>query len=132
MTPCTAAYNAPLAAIVQRQETQPVDGVAVCGTTISSSRRQRGGPHGDHQVLVIRAPFPDGTRPLVEVVTNDALDGRVTAPRGAQVEALGQYFAPRRRYVAGLHDVHCATHRGAADGYVIVDDQRYPAGSCNR
>ena len=123
---CTADVNAPLARLVHDGTTRPIDGVVVCGVTISASRTQSGGPHGDHQILVVRAPFPDGSRPLVEVVTNDALDGPVTAPAGAAVAAYGQYFAPRRRYAAGLHDVHCATHRGAVNGWVSVDGRRYP------
>ncbi|MDP9107218.1 MAG: hypothetical protein M3N49_14970, partial [Candidatus Eremiobacteraeota bacterium] len=67
------------------------------------------------------------------VVTNDDLDGRVTAPRGATVFAYGQYFQTtdrQRPFVAGVHDVHCATHRGADNGWVVVNGTRYPQHPC--
>ena len=107
-----------------------VDNVMVCGTTISSSRTQRGGPHGDHQLLPLRVQLPGVGARLVEVVTNDSLDGVVTAPAGAPVVAYGQYFPGRRRFAAGIHDVHCATHRGADNGWVVVGGQRYPQRAC--
>jgi hypothetical protein len=68
-------------------------------------------------------------------VTNDDLDGRVTAPRGAAVFAYGQYFrtSPRQRpFVAGIHDVHCATHRGADNGWVQVNATTFPRSPCSR
>ena len=50
------------------------------------------------------------------------LDGVVTAPKGAQVFAYGQaFFDQGSRFVAGIHDVHCATHRGADNGWVVVN-----------
>jgi hypothetical protein len=130
---CTAQVNAQLSGLIAEQRDRPVDNVMVCGTTIGSSRPQRGGPHGDHQLLPLKAPLPDGGTALVEVVTNDSLDGRVTAPRGATVFAYGQYFHTSRRqrpFVAGIHDVHCATHRGADNGWVVVNGAKYPARSC--
>jgi hypothetical protein len=129
---CTPQVNATLAGLIARDEPQPADGVMVCGTTLSSSRPQRGGPHGGHELIPVRAPLPGGTYALVEVVTNDALDGVVTAPRGASVVALGQYFhtsARQRPYVAGIHETHCPTHRGGAAGYVIVNGVRYGCGA---
>ncbi len=41
----------------------------VCGVTISSSRTQRGGPHGNHEILPLRVTMPDGDVRLLEVVT---------------------------------------------------------------
>jgi hypothetical protein len=131
---CTAAVNEQLAALIAERHDGPVDGVMVCGTTIGSSRPQAGGPHGDHQLLPLRVPLPGtGGSALVEVVTNDSLDGRVTAPRGATVFAFGQYFATsarQRPFLAGIHDTHCATHRGAANGWVVVDGAKYPPHGC--
>jgi len=130
---CTAGVNAQLAALIAEQHDGPVDNVVVCGTTIGPSRPQRAGPHGGHQILPLRIPLADGRTALVEVVTNDDLDGRVTAPRGAAVFAYGQYFltSPRQRpFVAGLHDVHCATHRGADNGWVAVDGAKFPRFPC--
>jgi hypothetical protein len=132
---CTPAVNAQLAALIVEGHDGPVDNVMVCGTTIGPSRPQRAGPHGAHQLLPVRIPLADARTALVEVVTNDDLDGRVTAPRGAAVFAYGQYFrtSPRQRpFVAGIHDVHCATHRGADNGWVLVDGAKFPRSPCSR
>jgi hypothetical protein len=131
---CNAAVNAHLAQLVAEQRDGPVDNVMACGTTFGPSRPQRAGPHGGHQLIPLRVPLDDqGRSALVEVVSNDALDGRVTAPRGATVFAFGQYFRTTLRqtpFVAGIHDVHCATHRGAANGWVVVDGVKYPRAGC--
>lgn len=131
---CSAAVNARLAQLVAEQHDGPVDGIMVCGTAFGPSRPQRAGPHGSHQLIPLRVPLdPAGHSALVEVVTNDVLDGHVTAPRGATVFALGQYFRTtpgQRPFVAGIHDVHCATHRGAANGWVVVDGAKYPPAGC--
>jgi hypothetical protein len=133
-TSCNAAVNARLAQLVAEQHDGPVDNVMVCGTTFGPSRPQRAGPHGGHQLIPLRVPLDDqGRSALVEVVSNDALDGRVTAPRGATVFAFGQYFRTtfsQPPFVAGIHDVHCATHRGAANGWVVVDGMKYPRAGC--
>jgi len=123
---CTPDVNAQLGQILATRSRATVDNVMVCGTTISSSRHRRGGIHGDHQILPLRVVLPDRAV-LVEVVTNDDLDERVTAPREAQVFAFGQLFVPAGgRFAAGVHDVHCSTHRGAANGWVVVNGTRYP------
>ena len=130
---CTPDVNARLATLIAGDVAGPVDNVMVCGTTIGASRVQRGGPHGDHQLLPLRIPLADGRTALVEVVTNDSLDGRVTAPPGASVFAYGQYFHTSRRqrpFAAGIHDVHCATHRGADDGWVVVNGAKFPQRAC--
>ena len=132
---CTPGVNAQLGALIAARHDGPVDGVMVCGTTIGPSRPQRAGPHGAHQLLPVRAPLAGGRTALVEVVTNDELDGRVSAPRAAEVFAYGQYFltSPRQRpFVAGLHDVHCATHRGAVNGWVAISGARFPRRPCSR
>ena len=130
---CNAAVNAQLARLIDEHHDDPVDNVMVCGTTLGSSRPQRAGRHGGHQLIPLRVPVAPGRSALVEVVTNDDLDGRVTAPRGAHVAAYGQYFLTSERqrpFVAGIHDVHCATHRGADNGWVVVDGVKYPQRSC--
>jgi hypothetical protein len=128
---CTPEVNRKLADLIAQGEQQTVDNVMVCGVTASSSRTQHGGPHGDHQILPVAAKMPDGTTKLVEVVTNDALDGKVTAPAHATVFAYGQAFFKRtRNFAAGIHDVHCATHRGADNGWVVVNGEKHPA-SCS-
>lgn len=127
---CTPQVNQKLGDLLSSNQSRTIDNVMVCGITVSSSRTQRGGPHGSHQVLPLRVTFPDGNTRLVEVVTNDDLDGVVTASVNAQVYAYGQAFFPSRgRFVAGIHDVHCSTHRGADNGLVAVNGQQHPA-SC--
>lgn len=132
---CTASVNAQLAALIAERHDGPVDNVMACGSTIGPSRPQRPGRYGGHQLLPVRTPLPDGRIALVEVVTNDDLDGRVTAPRGAAVFAYGQYFLTsvrQRPFVAGIHDVHCATHRGAGNGWVVVNGTQFPQRPCSR
>jgi hypothetical protein len=132
-TSCSGATNQKIGALIAQRYDGEVDNVMVCGTTFASSRPQRAGPHGGHQLLPLRIPLPDGSSALVEVVTNDNLDGVVTAPRGAHVAAYGQYYlttARQRPFVAGIHDTHCATHRGADNGWIVVNTNRYPSHGC--
>lgn len=127
---CTAEVNQKLAGLLAQQTTENVDNVMVCGVTISPSRTQRGGRHGSHEILPLVVNLPGAGSKLVEVVINDDLDGVVTAPKGAQVYAYGQaFFDQGSRFVAGIHDVHCSTHRTADNGWVVVDGQKSPA-SC--
>jgi len=121
---CTPQVNQKLGSLLDAGQLRTVDNVMVCGITASSSRTQSGGKHGSHQVLPLRVAFPDGNTRLVEVVTNDDLDGVVTAPVNAQA-----FFPSRGHFAAGIHDVHCSTHRGADNGWVVVNGQQYPA-SC--
>ena len=127
---CTPNVNQKLAGLLAQQTQENVDNVMVCGTTISPSRTQRGGRHGSHEILPLLVNLPGAGSKLVEVVINDDLDGVVTAPKGAQVYAYGQaFFDQGSRFVAGIHDVHCSTHRTADNGWVVVDGQKSPA-SC--
>jgi hypothetical protein len=127
---CTPEVNQKLAGLLAQQTRENVDDVMVCGVTISPSRTQRGGAHGSHQILPLIVSLPGAGSKLVEVVTNDDLDGVVTAPKGAQVFAYGQaFFDQGSRFVAGIHDVHCATHRTADNGWVVVNGVKAPA-SC--
>src|ERR1700744_994032 len=84
---CTPEVNQKLAGLLAQQTQNNVDNVMVCGTTISPSRTQRGGEHGSHEVLPLVVNLPGAGSKLVEVVTNDDLDGVVTAPKGALVYA---------------------------------------------
>ncbi|MGA9718484.1 MAG: hypothetical protein WBQ79_09415 [Acidobacteriaceae bacterium] len=127
---CTPEVNQKLADLLAQQTTEDVDNVMVCGTTISPSRTQRGGRHGSHEILPLVVNLPGVGSKLVEVVINDDLDGVVTAPKGAAVYAYGQaFFDQGSRFVAGIHDVHCSTHRTADNGWVVVDGQKSPT-SC--
>lgn len=127
---CTPQVNQKLAAVVASGTRRDVDNVMVCGVTISPSRRQRAREHGAHEILPLTVTFPDRSTHLVEVVINDDLDGVVTAPRGAAVFAYGQAFIPDRgHFAAGIHDVHCSTHRSADNGWVVIDGAKHP-GAC--
>ena len=129
---CAPSVNEKLAQLISEGQQEAVDNVMVCGTTASSSRRQRGGQHGDHQILPLRVTMPDGGMQLIEVVTNDDLDGKVTAPANASVFAYGQaFFSHTKQFAAGVHEVHCATHRVADNGWVAVNGEKHPA-SCSR
>src|SRR5690242_8872158 len=127
---CTPDVNQKLASLIGSGAKQPVDNVMVCGITISPSRPQPGGKHGTHEILPLTVVFPGGATKLVEVVTNDDLDGKITAPAKASVFAYGQaFFDNTGHFAAGVHDVHCSTHRGADNGWVVVNGKKYPA-SC--
>jgi hypothetical protein len=127
---CTPQVNQKLFDLLSSGQHSNVDNVMVCGVTTSSSRKQSGGPHGSHEILPLRVTMPDGNVRPVEVVTNDDLDGVVTSPVNASVFAYGQAFFPSGgKFAAGVHDVHCSTHRGADNGWVVVNGVKYPA-SC--
>jgi hypothetical protein len=129
---CTPQVNQKLYGLLSAGGHGTVDNVMVCGVTTSSSRTQRGGRHGSHQILPLRVTMPDGNVRPVEVVTNDDLDDVVTAPVNASVFAYGQAFFPSGgRFAAGIHDVHCSTHRGADNGWVVVNGVKHPP-SCAR
>lgn len=129
---CTPQVNQKLAGLLNSDQHRDVDNVMVCGITVSSSRTQYGGPHGNHEILPLRVTMPGGDVRLVEVVINDDLDGRITAPAHVSVFAYGQAFFPSRgRFVAGIHDVHCSTHRGADNGWVVVNGAQHPV-HCQR
>jgi hypothetical protein len=124
---CTPDKNQRLLDLLNAGASRPVDNVMVCGVTIGPSRTHSGGPEGSHQILALRVTFPDGSSRLVEVVTNDDLDGALSATEGAAVSAYGQAFFDRTgRFAAGIHDVHCSTHRGADDGWVTINGQKFP------
>jgi len=129
---CTPQVNQKLAELIASQTTHSVDNVMVCGITASASRTQHGGPHGDHEIFPLRVTMPDGNVRLVEVVSNNELDGPLSSGPNTAVYAYGQAFFPTKgRFIAGVHDVHCATHRGADNGWIVVDGHKHPT-TCSR
>jgi hypothetical protein len=129
---CTPQVNQRLATLLDSGQHRTVDNVMVCGTTISPSRHQRGRRHGAHEIFPLQVALPNSGVRLVEVVVNDDLDGIVTAPVRASVFAYGQaFFQSGGRFVAGIHDVHCSTHRGADNGWVVVNGIKHPV-TCSR
>ena len=129
---CSPQVNQKLAELIAAQTTHSVDNVMVCGITASASRTQHGGPHGDHEIFPLRVTMPDGNVRLVEVVSNNELDGPLSSGPNTAVYAYGQAFFPTKgRFIAGVHDVHCATHRGADNGWIVVDGHKHPT-TCSR
>ncbi len=124
---CTSQVNQKLSGLLSSGQQSDIYNVMVCGVTTQPSRTQRGGPNGDHQILSLRVAFSDGSTQLIEVVTNDGLDGKVTAPANVQVFAYGRaFFSNIKQYAAGIDDVHCATSRRADNGWVVVSGTKYP------
>ena len=128
---CNSDVNSHLAQLIQAGTRQNVDNVMVCGITTKASQPQRPGKHGGHQIFSLRTQLPGiGTR-LIQVAINDTLDGVITAPANATVFAYGQaYFDHTGQFAAGIHDVHCSTHRGADNGWVVVNGQKFPMIPC--
>jgi hypothetical protein len=86
-------------------------------------------PHGSHHVTTISVQLPNGQNVKVQVVTNDDLDGVVTVSPNDQVDAYGQGYLTHGLSVAGVHDVHCSTHPGADNGWIVVAGVKTPS-SC--
>jgi hypothetical protein len=126
---CTPQVNQGLANLIASHTNRDVDNIMVCGVATQKSRVQSGGPHGSHHVTTIAAQLPNGQTVNVQVVTNDDLDGVVTASPNDPVFAYGQGYLTHGLWAAGVHDVHCSTHPGADNGWVVVAGVKTPS-SC--
>ena len=104
----------------------------VCGVATQKSRFQQGGRHGSHHVATIAVQLPNGQAVNVQVVSNDDLDGVVTASANDQVFAYGQGYIAHGLWAAGIHDVHCSTHPTADNGWVVVAGRKTPSACPNR
>jgi len=130
---CTPEVNSKLSNLLASGTKSNTDNVMVCGMTTRRSRYQPAGAHGSHHVHSVLAKFPDGSNKLVEIVTNDDLDGVVTSPAHAQMFAYGQaFFSNTQQFAAGIHDTHCSTHKGADNGWVVVNGDKHPPSCPNR
>jgi len=129
---CTPDVNQGLENLIASQTKRDVDNVMVCGIAAGKSRVQRGGPHGSHHVTTLAVKLPNGQSVNVQVVTNDDLDGVVTASAGDAVFAYGQGYLTHGLWIAGVHDVHCSTHSGADNGWVVVAGVKTPPSCSNR
>jgi hypothetical protein len=128
---CTPDVNARLAQLIQAGTHANVDNVMVCGITTTASHPQKPGEHGGHQILSVRVQLPGIGARLIQIAINDDLDGVVNAPANASVFAFGQaYFDNTGKFAAGIHDVHCSTHSGADNGWVVVNGKKNPAVPC--
>lgn len=123
---CTAQVNQGLSDLIASGTRRDVDNIMACGVAIEKTRVQRGGPHGSHHVTTIAAPLPSGHTVNVQIVVNDDLDGIVTAQPNDPVFAYGQGYVSHGFWAAGIHDVHCSTHPGADNGWVVVAGVKTP------
>jgi hypothetical protein len=131
---CNITVNAQLAELVTDGYPRERDNVMVCGTVTRDTYYQASrGRAGSHHVTAVEAPVATGGSLLVQIVTNDDLDGVITAHAGDHIAAFGQFYQTTERqrpYAAGLHDTHCSTHRGADNGWVWINGNRWPKGAC--
>lgn len=123
---CTPDVNAGIGKLIASQTRRDVDNIMVCGVATQKTRVQRGGPHGSHHVTTIAVQLPSGQTVNVQVVTNDDLDGVVVAQVNDPVFAYGQGYVSHGMWAAGVHDVHCSTHTGAGNGWVVVAGVKTP------
>lgn len=123
---CTPQVNQKLADLIASGTRRDVDNIMVCGVAEEKSRVQRAGAHGRHHVVTLEVHLPNGQAVNVQVVSNDDLDGPVTANAGDKVFAYGQGYLTSGKWAAGVHDVHCSTHRGADNGWVVVNGVKAP------
>ena len=122
---CSPQVNAKLQEMISEHPRGYVENVMVCGTA-EGTRVNSGGRHGSHHIITVDAQLPQGRNVRVQIAVNDSLDGPVSARRGDQVFAYGQGYISGGGWDAGIHDVHCSTHRSADNGWVVVNSVKTP------
>ena len=127
-TSCTAQVNSKLQQMIHDQPHGYVENVMVCGFA-QGTRVNSGGKHGSHHIITVEAQLPQNQTVLVQIAINDLLDGVVSAAHGDRVFAYGQGYISGGKWAAGIHDVHCSTHRAADNGWVVVNGSKTPT-SC--
>jgi hypothetical protein len=127
---CIPQVNARLQQMIHDQARGYVENVMVCGIA-EGTRVNSGGKHGSHHIITLEAQLPQNQTALVQIAINDSLDGVVTAVHGDHVFAYGQGYISGGKWAAGIHDVHCSTHRSADNGWVVVNGKKTPA-LCSR
>jgi hypothetical protein len=123
---CTPQVNARFADLIAQNPTRNVDNIMACGVATQKTRVQNGGPHGSHHVTTIAVQLPGGRTVNAQIVTNDELDGPITAQLNDPVFAYGQGYISHGLWAAGIHDTHCSTHPGADNGWVVVAGVKTP------
>jgi hypothetical protein len=123
---CTPQVNARLAELISQNPRRDVDNIMACGVATQKTHVQRGGRHGSHHVTTIAVQLPSGQTVNVQIVTNDDLDGPVTAQANDPVFAYGQGYISHGLWAAGIDDTHCSTHPGADNGWVVVAGVKTP------
>jgi len=123
---CSPQVNAGLQQMINDQPRGYVENVMVCGTA-EGTRVNSGGRHGSHHIITLHVQLPQGSNVRIQIAVNDSLDGVVSASSGDQVFAYGQGYISGGGWAAGIHDVHCSTHRSADNGWVVVNGAKTPA-----
>ena len=126
---CSPQVNAKLQSVID-EHSRDVDNVMGCGIAVGTSYRS-GGPHGPHHIITLDVMLPQDGKARIQIAINDDLDGAISAKAGDQVFAYGQGYSTTGRWKAGIHDVHCSTHRSADNGWVVVNGAKTPQ-SCGR
>jgi hypothetical protein len=125
---CTLQVNAKLQQMIREHPRGYIENVMACGIA-SGTRVNHGGTHGSHHILSVKVVLPDDGTVSIQVAVNDSMDGVVFARPGDSVFAYGQGYIAHGAWAAGIHDVHCATHRSADNGWVVVNGTKTPS-SC--
>jgi hypothetical protein len=125
---CTPQVNSKLQQMIRNHPRRYVENVMVCGIA-EGTRVNSGGRHGSHHIITVDALLPQDGKVRVQIAVNDSLDGPLSAARGDSVFAYGQGYISGGGWAAGIHDVHCSTHRSADNGWVVVNGHKTPA-SC--
>lgn len=127
---CTPQVNATLQQMIRSHSRRYVENVMACGIA-DGTRVNHGGQHGSHHIITMNVTLPQDGTVKVQVAVNDSLDGVVSARPGDSVFAYGQGYIVGGPWAAGIHDVHCSTHPGADNGWVVVNGVKTPR-SCSR
>jgi hypothetical protein len=127
---CTPSVNQKLQQMIRDQPRGYVENVMVCGIA-QKTTVNHGGRHGSHHLITVSVQLPDDGVAKVQIAINDTLDGAVSAKPSDQVFAYGQGYITGGAWVAGVHDVHCSTHRSADNGWIVVSGVKTPE-SCSR
>ena len=102
-----------------------------CGIA-TGTRMNHGGQHGSHHIITLRVMLPEDGPVNIQIAVNDNLSGAVSARPGDSVFAYGQGYIAHGAWSAGIHDVHCATHRSADNGWVVVNGIKSPSSCAGR
>ena len=127
---CTPAVNQKLQQMIHNPPKKYLENVMVCGIA-QKTTVNHGGQHGSHHIITVLVQLPDDGPAKVQIAINDSLDGAVSAKHGDPIFAYGQGYITHGAWVAGIHDVHCSTHRSADNGWVVVAGGKTPT-SCSR
>jgi hypothetical protein len=124
-TTCTPQVNAKLQQMVRDHPKGYTENVMACGIS-TGTRVNSGGVHGSHHIITVSVNLPNDGPAKIQIAINDTLDGVVSAKPGDAVFAYGQGYTTGGAWVAGIHDVHCSTHRTADNGWVVVNGVKTP------